>query len=72
MLGNWVVLKYLSSVQCMNLVIVGISVSLSSLLMEHTELDLLSGIAALLTYPLDIEMVEMEEEDEKAAQEAQQ
>ena len=56
----------------MNLVIVGISVSLSSLLMEHTELDLLSGIAALLTYPLDIEMVEMEEEDEKAAQEAQQ
>ena len=68
MLGNWVVLKYLSSVQCTNLVIVGISVSLSSLLMEHTELDLLSGIAALLTYPLDIEMVEMEEEDEKAAQ----
>ncbi|TIB84442.1 hypothetical protein E3Q06_02353 [Wallemia mellicola] len=36
------------------------------------KLDLLSGIAALLTYPLDIEMVEMEEEDEKAAQEAQQ
>lgn len=36
------------------------------LLTDCQELDLLSGIAALLTYPLDIEMVELEEENEKA------
>ncbi|TIA90935.1 hypothetical protein E3P99_01294 [Wallemia hederae] len=36
------------------------------------KLDLLSGIAALLTYPLDIEVVELEEETEKAELEAQQ
>jgi protein pelota len=29
------------------------------------ELNLLTGIAAILTYPLDIEVVEMEEKEEK-------
>jgi protein pelota len=38
-------------------------------LTRHTELNQLTGIAAILTYPLDIEVVEMEEEEEKAEQE---
>lgn len=29
------------------------------------QLDQISGIAAILTYPLDVEIVEMEERDEK-------
>lgn len=31
----------------------------------YAELNLLTGIAAILTYPLDVEIVEMEEEEEK-------
>ena len=31
-----------------------------------SELNLLTGIAAILTYPLDVEIVEMEEREEKA------
>ena len=44
----------------------------SSVANHAQELDLLSGIAALLTYPLDIEVVELEEETEKVELEAQQ
>lgn len=29
------------------------------------ELNLLTGVAAILTYPLDVEIVEMEEREEK-------
>ena len=31
----------------------------------HTELNLLTGVAAILTYPLDVEVVEMEEREEE-------
>jgi hypothetical protein len=34
------------------------------------ELNLLTGIAAILTYPLDVEIVEMEEREEKERLEA--
>lgn len=33
--------------------------------MLAAELNMLTGIAAILTYPLDIEIVEMEEREEK-------
>jgi hypothetical protein len=31
----------------------------------HAELNLLTGVAAILTYPLDVEVVEMEEREEE-------
>lgn len=34
------------------------------------ELNLVTGIAAILTYPLDVEIVEMEEREEKEKQDA--
>ena len=37
----------------------------SSMHESGQQLNLLTGIAAILTYPLDIEVVEMEEKDEK-------
>jgi protein pelota len=33
--------------------------------MLHVELNLLTGVAAILTYPLDVEVVEMEEREEE-------
>jgi len=35
------------------------------------QLNLLTGIAAILTYPLDVEIVEMEEREAKEAEEAE-
>lgn len=42
----------------------GESVIFSSMHQSGNELNQLSGIAAVLTYPLDIEIVEMEEKEE--------
>ena len=37
---------------------------------NHAELNQITGIAAILTFPLDIEVVEMEEREAKEAEEA--
>jgi protein pelota len=37
----------------------------SSMHESGQQLDQISGIAAILTYPLDVEIVEMEEQEEK-------
>lgn len=38
----------------------------------HTELNQLTGIAAILTFPLDVEVVEAEEREEEEAQKRQE
>lgn len=43
----------------------GEAVIFSSMHESGVQLNLLTGIAAILTYPLDIEVVEMEEKEEK-------
>lgn len=43
----------------------GESLIFSSMHESGQQLNLLTGIAAILTYPLDVEIVEMEERDEK-------
>lgn len=43
----------------------GEAIIFSSMHESGVQLNLLSGIAAILTYPLDIEIVEMEEREEK-------
>ena len=43
----------------------GESLIFSSMHESGQQLNLLTGIAAILTYPLDIEIVEMEEREEK-------
>jgi protein pelota len=43
----------------------GDAVIFSSMHESGVQLNLLTGIAAILTYPLDIEIVEMEEREEK-------
>lgn len=42
----------------------------SSMHESGQQLNLLTGIAAILTYPLDVEIVEMEEKEAKEAAEA--
>ncbi len=43
----------------------GESLIFSSMHESGQQLNLLTGIAAILTYPLDVEIVEMEEREEK-------
>jgi protein pelota len=43
----------------------GESLIFSSMHESGQQLNLLTGIAAILTYPLDVEIVEMEEKEEK-------
>lgn len=43
----------------------GEAIIFSSMHESGVQLNLLTGIAAILTYPLDIEVVEMEEREEK-------
>lgn len=49
----------------------GEAVIFSSMHESGVQLNLLTGIAAILTYPLDIEVVEMEEKEEKERLEAE-
>jgi protein pelota len=46
----------------------GESLIFSSMHESGQQLNLLTGIAAILTYPLDVEIVEMEEREEKERQ----
>ena len=52
----------------------GESLIFSSMHESGQQLNLLTGIAAILTYPLDVEIVEMEEKEakEEAAEAARQ
>jgi protein pelota len=43
----------------------GESLIFSSMHESGQQLNLLTGIAAILTYPMDVEIVEMEEKEEK-------
>lgn len=43
----------------------GEAIIFSSMHESGQQLDQISGIAAILTYPLDVEIVEMEEREEK-------
>jgi len=49
----------------------GESLIFSSMHESGQQLNLLTGIAAILTYPLDVEIVEMEEREAKEAEEAE-
>ena len=47
-------------------------IKISPLLIKSAELNQLTGIAAILTFPLDVEVVEAEEREAKIEEEARQ